>query len=513
MKTFLSSRALAEASALCVAIEHGPMRFALCLMLLLASSARASEWREYQSKHFLVRTDVSRLAAQVLLKRLETMHLLELKAMVGEEVEIPGRLQVIALGETGLFRSLLDSADTAGFFKYSKFGDPTIVFPVEGFTANPQVVAHEVAHYLSWYVYPRQPHWFSEGLAEFFQTVASETSRENVPERGGHIVRSAPGGYGAVGYASADTTAQVRLGTQVPVADLLKWDGVEDATRTARYHFWSWALYHYLWNVKSKQFTRYQQALGDGGDPDIAWRDAFPELSAAGAMEKLDSDLLGYCRSGRYSFYRVAGEGDATATEKPWPAAEAHLTLLELRSKWPTDPKALADAYASEVQAIAEEDPGNPVLLSLQEKEKQNLPATAASRRAAAAARPGDWRGWLLLAEALNAPADKAAKESALRKAIQLNPDNARVQNNLAWALVGDARAKEALPFANRAADLAPWDPGILDTLASTADALGKCPAALQLQRRAAAMDTSEAIHKTLAQYEARCGGPGGAAK
>ena len=71
------------------------MRLALCLILLCGSSARAAEWGEYQTKHFLVRTDLSPGRAQVLLERLETLRLLELKAMVGEEVEIPGGLQGI----------------------------------------------------------------------------------------------------------------------------------------------------------------------------------------------------------------------------------------------------------------------------------------------------------------------------------------------------------------------------------------------------------------------------------
>lgn len=485
------------------------MRIALTL-LLLASSARASGWHEYETKHFLVRTDLPRGKAEVLLQRLETLHLLELKAMVGEEVEIPGRLLVVALSDNATFRALSDAPDLAGFFTYSRFGEPTIVFPVDGFTADPELIAHEMAHYLSWYIYPRQPRWFSEGLAQFYQTIASYHESSTVPERGSHIVRAAStGGIGLVGYRSDGVAGQLFWATQVPVAHLLGWNGVEDQTRTGRDHFWSWALYHYLWNTHSKQFTRYQQSLGDGGDPDLAWRTAFPEYDpkAAGALEKLDAALLSYCKSGRYSFYKVSGEGDAAFRVRDLPPVEARLTLLGLRSSWPKDAKERAAALAEEVDAAAGEDPGNPMVrLALEEREK---PAGAASRRAAAAARPGDWRGWLLLGMALTGPGDRVEQEAALRKAVELNPDNASAQNQLAWALVQAHRAREALPFANRAADLAPWSPAVLDTLANAANQLGKCPTALVLQRRAAAMDeggSADAIHTALHGYEAQCG-------
>jgi hypothetical protein len=79
-------------------------------------------------------------------------------------------------------------------------------------------------------------------------------------------------------------------------------------------------------------------------------------------------------------------------------------------------------------------------------------------------------------------------------------------QNSLAWELVTSARAKEALPLANRALDLAPWDAAIVDTLAHVAAALGKCPEAFRLQRRAiATMEwqgaSSEVFKKGLAEW------------
>jgi predicted Zn-dependent protease len=94
---------------------------------------------------------------------------------------------------------------------------------------------------------------------------------------------------------------------------------------------------------------------------------------------------------------------------------------------------------------------------------------------------------------------------------VALNRDSAEAHNNLAWLLVTQGRAKEALPIANRALDLMPTSPPMTDTLASVAAALGKCSEALVLQRRAVGMTSTssplnQSLTKTLREYESRCG-------
>lgn len=483
------------------------MRLALCLILLpLAARASLADWHEYRTKHFVVFTDLSKQRAEPLVQKLETLHLLVLVAMVGEEVEIPGRLRAVAFSEPGTFQDLT-GADVAGFFEFGRFGEPTIVFPVPGFSADPEVMAHEIAHHLSWYIYPRQPRWFSEGLAAFYQTVATEQHEERRPQLGSHLVAGESGGSHAVGFTPSGWKGAIEWARQVPLSQLLTWNGEEDNQRTGRFHFWSWVLYHYLWNNKSKQFSQFQQALGDAQDPDAAFRKAFPEYAAPEGQAALDETLRSYARDGRYSFYRVTGTGNAAATETKVNAGDARLLLWDVRTRWPSDPREAAALVRTETAQALEADPGNPLALSLQEQGKPGEPASVASRRAAAAGRPGDFRAWLLLGRALTAPDARAEQEAALRKAVQLNPDSAAAHNELAWALAGAGRAREALPVANRAADLAPWDPSVLDTLANVANQLGKCPVALALQRRAAALPgANDGIRKTLREYEGRCG-------
>jgi hypothetical protein len=77
--------------------------------------------------------------------------------------------------------------------------------------------------------------------------------------------------------------------------------------------------------------------------------------------------------------------------------------------------------------------------------------------------------------------------------------------NDLAWLLATSGRAKEALPLANRALDLAPWNASFVDTLAEVASRMGKCAEALQLERRAVLSGGSESLRKRQKEIEQRC--------
>jgi len=226
-------------------------------------SARGGrDWREYRSKHFFLDTDGSLLQAELLLKRLETMQAMVLQALLGEQVEIPGRVRIIALSSPSDFSELSGGQRVAGYFIAGQFGEPTIVLPFAGVDTEPEVVAHELAHHISWYLFPRQPRWFAEGLAYFVQTVAREEQIE--PATGTHLVRGERNLSGGVGMMPRDFMAWLNVTRVAPMKDLLDWQGREDAA-APRYNLSSWLLYHWLWNNRSKQFTQYQARLSAEG--------------------------------------------------------------------------------------------------------------------------------------------------------------------------------------------------------------------------------------------------------
>jgi tetratricopeptide (TPR) repeat protein len=496
------------------------MKIALALTAVLAAgpasaafkcSARGGAvWHEFRTEHFLLDTDLGSHRAGTLLKQLETLHAMELQALVGEAVEIPGHLRVLAFADAGDFRELAGSRYVAGYFLVAAEFGPIIVIPVEGFEANREVVAHELAHYLSRFLFPLQPLWFAEGLAAFVETVAAPP-QENGPVLGSHIIHGQRALNGGVGLMPSGFMGAIAFDARpVPVSELLVWRGGEDETSPGHLHLWSWLLYHYLWNKQGKALTEYQKLLSDGAEPAAAWRAAMPQFDPAkpASLAVLDRALDEYRRSARYAFYTVKAEVTPKHTEAPLSSAQVHLIHLAARMAWPQPEREADELRRAELDEALLEDPGDAGALGWR--------LTAAGKpdverlRKALSARPGDWRGWTALGKWL--PSGKE-KEEAYRKAAALNPENAVTQNNLAWELVTSARAKEALPFANRALDLAPWDAAIMDTLAHVAAGFGKCPEALRLQRRAiGTMEwqgrSADVFKKGLVEMEARCAVP-----
>src|SRR6266849_7795364 len=214
------------------------------------------EWREYRSQHFVVQADGARVRVGALIRQLESMHVLELQALVGEQLEIPCRIRVIAYRDPNLFTEVAGRFYIAAFYGHSRMREPIIVLPFGGVEARPETVAHEVAHHLSRFLFPRQPAWFAEGLAEFVQTIAN-TGPQLTPELGSHIVRGNPDQRG-VGAAPVEMSAALKEAPLVRVQELLQWDG-EEESMTGKYHLHSWLLYHWLWNNRAKQFTAFQQ--------------------------------------------------------------------------------------------------------------------------------------------------------------------------------------------------------------------------------------------------------------
>jgi tetratricopeptide (TPR) repeat protein len=144
-------------------------------------------------------------------------------------------------------------------------------------------------------------------------------------------------------------------------------------------------------------------------------------------------------------------------------------------------------------------DPGNPLALQLQRD---------SNGEAAVAAHPDDWRSWLLFADRHH------DDSSALRKAVQLAPENAGVLYRLALAEQNASQPKEALRDAAHAAEISPGRPDVLDGLAQVYAANGRCDEAQQTAQRAfaalpdsATTEAPASLKKRLNDIVAGCGG------
>src|SRR5262249_55269995 len=186
------------------------------------SARGGAEWREYRSKHFLVATDIPKDAAAMLIKNLERIHTMVMHAMVGEEVDLPARTRVTAFGDSGQFKEV--ARGYGGYHTISPSKEARIVIPVLRLNGDPEGVAPELVHHLSWYLFARQPRWFSEGLAQFIQTVASDRiDNETHLATGTHIVRGDTHQQGGVGVIPHDFNYEFQETPPVKVKELLSW--------------------------------------------------------------------------------------------------------------------------------------------------------------------------------------------------------------------------------------------------------------------------------------------------
>ncbi len=168
------------------------------------------------------------------------------------------------------------------------------------------------------------------------------------------------------------------------------------------------------------------------------------------------------------------------------------------------------DAARSAYERMVAREPNNPaVLVALGLLANAQGDRTEAVRRleAAAAAAPSA-AGPLAALAGVHYEAGERSKAIALyRKALTLDPENAGIQNNLAYALAEEgADLQQALELARRAAQRFPNQPQFTDTLGFVYLRRGEIQAALQTFRGLVAREPktpSFRIHLAMAQLEA----------
>ncbi len=101
---------------------------------------------------------------------------------------------------------------------------------------------------------------------------------------------------------------------------------------------------------------------------------------------------------------------------------------------------------------------------------------------------------------------DLAAAEANYRSVIELQPDNALALNNVAWLMTRQGKPG-AVAMAERANQLLPGRPALMDTLAAALAAENQAPQAIELQKKAIAKAPDDAgLRLTLAKIYLKAG-------
>jgi len=412
-------------------------------------------WRELRTEHFVLETDLPLERARALGAELEAILDGLARALFHAPPKLVSDARVVAFSS---------DEELEVFLPYQANGIATrswqlgVVIPGDIGEQQRAIVAHELTHVLAADGLSRQPAWFAEGVASYAETIGWTGPRKNVT-----LGRVPP--------------------WRAPTGRPQDMPGLLTAKELSPYGYSSaWALVHFLMNRRGAAFAELQDRFERGEEPMAAWRAVFPEWNpdVPGAMVKLEDALWRYL-VGNVSAYVYRPERPPAAAprcERLLSPAEVHDIRLRLRwhNRGERVPKELFDAELAEALTA-----GSVEAAIIQTRRTPDEAVAIAERFTGE--HPSSAKGWLLLAQA--ADKDPARSEAALRRAVEIDPANALARSLLARRLLDDGRARDAVPHANEAVRLAPWQPLALDTLAAVAEAVGRCEDALAAARQA----------------------------
>jgi hypothetical protein len=474
---------------------HRLFVFALLLLTPLASAAEAKTgWMEVKTKHVTVKTDLGTeeaLRAAVLAEG--TRAALLAAAWPGSRLD-QDRIELIVFSNHQEFERYFGDfvADKVVLGDYPPrvylYGAPNrwekrLTAESEGTVS---VLKEALAQHLSTFFYRRQPRWFTIGLAEFLETL--------------HVAED--GKTATLGIPNLQAINDYGTHRSINVADALAWGTTLNPTDEGTLlglRGLSWLMVHWMYNAHVAEFVRFQKLLITGLDPAKAWKVVFPTL-APGDLDQELNHFLHYGTQGLATVSIPAADEVTTDSERPLSSAEVHALRAEA---------ALAADHAKDAQAelsaALADDPGNVTALRRQMPLVKPAERLTLARRATAA-HPENGLAWWMLGDALRdtgATPDEVAQ--AYRKSTELLPDHPAAFNALARLDLQKGQAAPALPQAQAAVRMAPWDPTMLDTLASALAGLGRCGEAAAVEARAMDM-AAERSGANRAEYASRLG-------
>jgi tetratricopeptide (TPR) repeat protein len=435
-------------------------------------------WQKVTSPHFVLWTDFDEKTAQQAATVLEdTRDALVSAAWPERNFADAARTEVFVLTEGFEFERLFGPKTDGVYLQRPRpafylYGEPdrwqTLVSLREAPNSR---VRHEMAHLLAAQVFAHEPKWFAEGFAEYFETLRYSDDGQSV----------------LVGAKNASAMRMYMRARSVTLRAALGWTGTRtlSETETAGMYGTSWLFVHWLFATRPAPFARYRSALASGIDAATAWSDSFPGFD----VDAANLELYHYAKFDRFDVkialparrhtWKPTAEAVGAATGHVARARLAFASSLVLSD----NASRLLEAQYEVARAL-ELDPGNVDALAMDLWEP--LAARLARARLTAAAHPDDPRASMLLARIVRKvqPGTDEA-ESAYRRALALDPDDAEALHGLAETLLDKKQVPEALALAQKAVKRAPNDSVIADTCAVALFWSGQCPAAIEQELRA----------------------------
>ena len=266
-----------------------------CVTLRGGHGSSSAEWRQVTTPHFLVRTDFDDATTMDAAKKLESTRD-DLVSAAWPSFEFPEgtRTEVYVLSDSLDFENLFGRR-TMGVFSggarptFFLYGHPDRWDQRETLAAeSTSIVRHEMAHQLAAAVFAREPRWFSEGLAQFLETVHESNDHKSV----------------IVGAVNIECLKKYNTYRTITVRRTLAWNEQLSALSEGESHGlygMSWFLVHWLYNTRPEPFARYQVELSRGTEVAKAFDLAFPGFDPDAA----DMEVQNYSKRGEYEEFAM----------------------------------------------------------------------------------------------------------------------------------------------------------------------------------------------------------------
>lgn len=260
-------------------------RLALCLLVLSCAHSpppvEQQQWRELQTQHFILHTDLSEAEARQNIGDMEQARLALRGAGWHSNHEDKGRTVVVQFASPDELHEVASKA-LEGFATSDVFGQPLIIIHGGKDVLEQDLFKHELTHVINDGFLVSKPRWVNEGIACYLETL--EMKR-------GHLEAT-------MGKPSSDRLAYLQehpAGGWFTVMSSGSEVLTEGAERGYAFETSAWALVHYFVDYKPESFEKYLNQLARGVDQWKAFAFAFPGLT----QEQLASNMREYLKSGK----------------------------------------------------------------------------------------------------------------------------------------------------------------------------------------------------------------------
>jgi hypothetical protein len=353
---------------------------ALCLCVSCAGlppvpSKGGPQWLRLETDHFVLYSDQTQTASLRTIQEFERVLDAYLRLGWVTTGTLPLKLNVVVFDDNEDFNEFA-SDEVGGYHIPEALFEPFVVMPRAERSDDWTTLKHELTHYIAYQAIPKQPKWFAEGIASYFETARFDA-----------------GGEFVVGAAPRNHYAVLKWYGRIPTGQLMS--AQPPSPLSPRTYASSWLLVHYLMSEHGEAFARLQESLARGTAPDTAWQEAFPDLP----VSNLDSVLERYLQRGAYAAYsRKVPPVSVTPRVRSLSDADVYALRAKLYLTCPGGScRAQARERARQNAALALQSDPNQLDAAVLQLERYKGQKGIERARILARAHPDAWLAWLAL--------------------------------------------------------------------------------------------------------------------